>query len=172
MDFRHDVYQLSLRRGGGQFILELTGAQYGYYEPVIPFTQFMSNRVALEKKRPVVTAFGASQIWFEEQTRKTNEFVWPVNTAVSKCLLRQTKIWMERNNMTVKKLLKLDHGAYEASKKGILELVAADIHAFLKSTGEQLAALKVKRVKHLQWGSVVYDEDLKDQVLQAIRNYK
>jgi hypothetical protein len=44
-DCIHSILKLTLKNGGGEYALDLAGAQYGYFDPVVPFSEYKSLRV-------------------------------------------------------------------------------------------------------------------------------
>jgi hypothetical protein len=45
VDFHHQLIKVTLKQGAGQFAMDFTGAQYGYFAPVVPWQEYYDSRV-------------------------------------------------------------------------------------------------------------------------------
>lgn len=43
--YQHELLQITLKNKGGVYALDLTGAQYGYFEPVIAWEEYAATRI-------------------------------------------------------------------------------------------------------------------------------
>jgi len=41
----HSIIKLTLKYGGESYALDLTGAQYGYYDPITPWPDYLNTQV-------------------------------------------------------------------------------------------------------------------------------
>ncbi|CZT53010.1 uncharacterized protein RSE6_14441 [Rhynchosporium secalis] len=57
-NFEHEIIKVKLQNGGEEYALDFSGAQYGYFEPVIPWLKYVESRVAHFASRQGFDYFG------------------------------------------------------------------------------------------------------------------
>ncbi|KAH6715763.1 hypothetical protein BKA61DRAFT_719791 [Leptodontidium sp. MPI-SDFR-AT-0119] len=84
----HDIWIVTLKASGEKYAVDLTGAQFGYYEPVSPWDEFVANRVRTQ-------GFHKVPLQFRLKTRVPNQatVAHSLNLMISKDLVDVVKTW-------------------------------------------------------------------------------
>jgi hypothetical protein len=120
-DFDHQVLKLTMNGTGEQYVLDLSGAQYGWYEPIIAWGEFVQSR-ARAMVQPGTQSFGTRREKFlSKRTGKDQEaIIAKINGTLSPELKRLTQEWEKQHNLTVEKALRLGDEALKESRKGLV----------------------------------------------------
>lgn len=117
---RHRVIKLEGKRGAGKFILDLSGAQFGLYKPLIPFDEYSDNKVAC---------------WYFLESR---EFGHAFDTKRPTYHLKSLKhvveygVWSwEENNLLMEYLVRLPGPAFREKKAALLKHVKDLLSVFV-----------------------------------------
>lgn len=143
-DFRHEILQITSCNGGGDYIIDLSGAQFGHHQTVTPLQTYHADcngglPIPITSRQEFgiwKNIFGTEPPKYDEKGHCKYHLYWAVNQEASKCLLSSTKDWMAANQMNVKGLLRLKPEAYEISKKSLLEKIESDVQTVVVSMGK------------------------------------
>ncbi|KAJ8067308.1 hypothetical protein OCU04_004663 [Sclerotinia nivalis] len=118
--YPNTVFKVTLQSNGGIYILDLSGAQYGYYSPVTPWSQYIDNRVSQIKScYPLGTA--QTQISWINVVPNLTAFAIQMNQGCSRALKMGMEEW-ESNSMGVLEFLRLPREEF-AIQRGMLYFV-------------------------------------------------
>lgn len=143
-DYMHIILKVSLVHNGGEFIIDLTGAQFGWLEPVIPFKEYMHSRV---ESWDVLNQywFGFSQLEADKVMRSPEDQYTP--DAFSAHVLSKTRVsilstmetWLSQNGLTVESLMKLDHAPFQAKESDLMKNIEGSLQNRIKEVAEELS---------------------------------
>lgn len=75
--YNHEVFRVTLKDSAEEYIIDLTGAQYGYHDTVIPISEYFSTRVAgLEDVRQLGWTRQRNIMRFEKNFKFWNRTFW------------------------------------------------------------------------------------------------
>jgi hypothetical protein len=124
---RHEVLRVALKHGGEVYALDIASAQYGYYNPIVVWDEFVDTRVerfvcGWNKGRPC----GTDKTLFKKMMGKVSRF-----TQITFLLAnRQTeqaldciKAWMEENRLSARNLLRLRTGEFELRETELVQFI-------------------------------------------------
>ncbi|TEY81985.1 hypothetical protein BOTCAL_0030g00460 [Botryotinia calthae] len=133
----HSCFKVDLENGGGAYSLDLSSAQYGYYLPVTPWTQYFENRVS---KINSLEKFGNAK---SRLTAIMNGPVNPLsqlghmNHGCSDAMKSGTVKWETETGMSISSFLKLPQEQFEQKQKDLCDFVADGLRSYQKRTLEQ-----------------------------------
>lgn len=124
----HEILLVS-RRKGKPYVLDITGAQYGYDLPVVPWDEYLQKRVAKIER---THHFGFNhdlihsrfQRFWRPQMRHSS-----VNVSLAQqkhiamraqVMDNAVRVWFESGNMRLSELLKKDHRAFQVHSKALI----------------------------------------------------
>jgi hypothetical protein len=121
-DYEHTVLKVKLQHNDERYILDLTGAQYGFFEPIVPASQYETLNV-----KTYITTFGGDDFG---ETKKT-VVTWSkykgvvgssieLNAMISKCLMKGAEAWEKEHSMTISMLLRLKDDEFEERREGLI----------------------------------------------------
>ncbi|KAL2065309.1 hypothetical protein VTL71DRAFT_2978 [Oculimacula yallundae] len=133
-NFGHELIKVKLLNGGEEFALDLSSAQYGYFEPVVPWSYYVSSRVRDFVIHPNFNYFGGVRDRFLEAiTHKTPEGgATRLNNEIERLLLHATKEWEKEVSMNMHSLLKLPLEQFKIMEKSLVDDNAHYIRESLK----------------------------------------
>lgn len=108
-DVQNFFLVVKLKHGGEKYALDLSGAQYGFYEPIAPFQSYVSRNFQItldgannfgNMKRMAMRAADGSQ-------GSINKAVVCLNASASTALKDAVVSWEKHNETTFKDVLKL-----------------------------------------------------------------
>lgn len=91
-DCFHDVLKVELKRGGEPYILDLSGAQYGYINPVIPWSVYKQSRVQ-DHEENVMPEFGYWKDIRKKEIKDTGDIFHVFEKRASDRLLIERMNW-------------------------------------------------------------------------------
>lgn len=154
----HTVWKITLKRGGGTFALDLAGAQYGYYQPVTPWSEYMTSRVQIDAtfQEHVLgnAAKGSLQfldswplwiprpIWFGAGTR--------LNYGATQALNAEFQCWEQRDNGATRKVLKMPKTSFDEHERKLVGRVTQALQKFKEDLERK--AIKEFAGQHHQTG--------------------
>tara|TARA_R110002060_G_scaffold48124_2_gene59064 strand:- start:379 stop:960 length:582 start_codon:yes stop_codon:yes gene_type:complete len=141
-DFEHEFLKGKLMNGGEEYALDLSSAQYGYFEPVDPWREYFQTRVSKLAARQHFEYFGdAKQSLLAERGDKDVKGIdASLNAESSQELLSSTEEWQKENSMTIMKMLKLPLEDFEMKQKLWVDFIADNLgqyHAWLRERAEK-----------------------------------
>ena len=141
-DFEHEFLKVRLMDGGEEFALDLSSAQYGYFEPVVPWREYLQTHVLRLVTRQHFNYFGGAKqrLLAERGHEDINGIVANLNAESSQELFSSTKDWEKENGMTILKMLKLPREEFEMKQKLLVAFIAENLgqyHAWLKERCEK-----------------------------------
>lgn len=159
--YKHNVIQVVLQHGGAgnallggaleeiiggeQHILDLSGAQYGYYKPVVPLVQYIDERSCIIHFDDEM-AFGSMKGVMEATAADADVLsrtVHKLNKEVSRTLVSATKQWEQKGNLTVRQMLKLPQQEFDMHLDGLVTFVDSEIRSHIaRACSPNLAMMK------------------------------
>lgn len=127
--YRHELFRLTTV-SGEKYALDLTSAQHGYYEPIIPWNSYEKLRVG--KVSGKVLSFGGTQI--DEWARKNKSSVEQEKSAVFGCFtayLNMTLQHWQINNTSFNTLLTRPDEEFERQRSDLYAHVGVDLKRFV-----------------------------------------
>jgi hypothetical protein len=167
----HNTLKVTLANKGGQFALDLSSAQYGFYEPITIWDEYMQQRIHhIRRSRPnQYEYFGGGRAIFRLPIpRVLNDFnsewrrlVSSLSEKASGWLCESVKGW-EDKNILVSKLLNLPQQEYEQKMKGLIDHIDGELTEqvqVLKAKCQEQKKIKLaKRDKDAGWECVLLKE--------------
>lgn len=119
----HELFRVTTRNGE-MYALDLTSAQYGYYEPIVPWDFYRSQRVAQVVK---ILSFGDT---LKEATFDScrDELYDQIISCPRPSLNSSLRNWQTRNDIALNRLLTLPELQYLRKRDELYAHVAADLH--------------------------------------------
>ena len=127
-DYLHSVIRITLKNGD-KYILDLTGAQYGWQETVTPYNIYQQAKVRQIKK---VLPFGYTrQSCQEEAENMAGKEKWhhDVDVGFEIELNDVIESW-QQGNMSLSALLRLPDDQFEKQQAGLLETLEVRMRGY------------------------------------------
>ena len=157
----HSVIRITLKNGD-KYILDLTGAQYGWEEIVTPYDMYQQSKIRLIKE---ILPFGGMRQFCKDRAENTGGMAkWNhrADNAFETALNDLLKSWQQRNK-SLSTLLKLPDDQFKKQQAGLLEMLEAGMQTY-KNYMIETGAMDLK-------GDIVIgglDRKLKDLTGKAI----
>lgn len=141
-----DVLNITLSDGEA-FVLDMTGAQHGYHEPLTPYSIYRCTRTSEYVFRDEFQYFGAIRDMYDLQLKARTQagLVASIDTTICRHLVPQTTAWEEREGLTLQKLFKLPQKTFEQKAQSLFEDVDKVLIMLVR-----LAELKLKLYEGFQ----------------------
>lgn len=127
-DYAHRVIRITLMNGE-KYIVDLTGAQYGWQEVVTPLEMYQQSKIRLVKE---ILPFGGTRQFCKERAENTGGMAkWNhrADTAFETALNDLLKSW-QQGNMSLSTLLRLPDDQFEKQQAGLLEILEAGMQIY------------------------------------------
>ena len=129
--YHHELYRLTTDTGE-EYAFDLSGAQHGHYEPIVPWDSYEKLRVGKVVGR--VRMFGETQ--YEELHRKNVPLIEQVQTTIfghfTDCLNVTLQDW-QTENMSLNILLTLQDQEFERMTSDLYNHIEADLKRFAQN---------------------------------------
>lgn len=115
--FPHAIWEVTLK-SGDVYAVDIAGAQYGYYEPVVPIAKYMDHRVI---GNIVARHFGYTKDKYPQQAMTSGGLfavLYKVNSLLSEVLTDSCGEWEKSRACKLPDMLKLGDKAFEP-KEGL-----------------------------------------------------
>lgn len=133
--YMHSIFKITLRNCGGVYCLDLAGAQFGYYNPVKPWFEYLVSRIS-SIKNCHASGTGKAKLLSREPDNSLLDFL----TRVLEGCSRRTPIAMnewESNHMKLSTFMRLPQKHFEDERKKIFRVFRFHYFAFRKGIEEQ-----------------------------------
>ena len=136
-DFDHQILKITMNGTGEEYVLDLSGAQYGWHDPIIAWGEFVQPRLRA-MCHPGIQSFGTRREKFlSKRTGKDQEaIIAKINGTLSPELMRLTQDWEKKHNLPVEKALRLNDGALEGIRKGLVNHIKLGLLDSLRALRE------------------------------------
>ena len=127
-DYAHSVIRITLKNGD-KYILDLTGAQYGWKEILTPYNQYRQSKVRQIKE---VLSFGGTRQYCKQRAEKSGGMAqWQHLTDIGfeSTVNDIMKLWQQWN-MPLTTLLKLPDDQFQQQQAGLLEMLEAGMQKY------------------------------------------
>ncbi|KAM3075308.1 Vacuolar protein sorting-associated protein atg6 [Clarireedia jacksonii] len=124
--YPHSVLKVTLKHGGGEYVLDLTCAQHGYLTPVVPFTAYSDLRIERVISCQEFGDAKGAYLTFAAMLPGGYEHSL-VNENVHVALSEATNEWENLKGMKVLTLLKLPGDEFEQKQKTLLDFVKGSV---------------------------------------------
>ena len=157
----HSVIRVVLKNGE-KYILDLTGAQYGWQEILTPYNEYQQSKIRLIKE---VLPFGGTRQFCKERAEDSGGMAkWnhQADIGFETALNDLLKQWQQRN-MSLTTLLKLPDDQFRRQQAGFLDMLGAGMQIY-RDVMVESGALDLK-------GDIViggWDRKFKDMTGKAI----
>lgn len=146
--FEHEVIKITLH-SGETYALDLSSAQYGYFEPIVPWDSYVASRVEnWVIREELYDHFGGRRKHYETLGKEGGLMKARVylNVMVSDRLVLWVQAWEnggdEVNRVTVQEIFGLEGDHFDGLKQCFLDLMQFGIDALLKILKQQCATFK------------------------------
>jgi hypothetical protein len=148
----HDIFKVEINNGK-IYALDLAGAQFGRYDPVTSWEDYLNTRVEKITEREhweQYRYFGGLKAYHKKEAddlSSLDKFQFSqfagVNMCASERLEEVTLAWMEAKKLRgFKAMLGLPQEEFQAMKKELLKMIKEEMEAFVVRTKENLGPLK------------------------------
>ena len=150
--YQHELFKVTLKNGGETFALNLSGAPSGYYEPVIPWDEYVETRVESMYPGECFHTLGGFRASLEERLERGELSIecsafTALNLRTSKALRTVTIKWEQVNNTTVGAMLKSQPEVFEAKSQELVDYIAVSLQGYLDYVSQQVAELLLKSLR-------------------------
>lgn len=129
--FGHDLIMLKLKDSGEIYALDLSGAQFGYYQPVTRWFEFAADRVKTIVKRADAEEYNYFGGWHDRLLDRLDPTVrssmdclgpatYKLNLSISPVLKQGMEGWLGERGLSLEELLVLPQQTFEAKQKELL----------------------------------------------------
>ncbi|KAH6663159.1 hypothetical protein B0J14DRAFT_662149 [Halenospora varia] len=138
--YEHRVVKLCAKNGE-EYALDLTGAQWGYFEPIMPWKTYQLSRifrVTREVKLVKTDTDVGGLNGFNYQILDKDYFTFwrTINHQCSLAVAEITRYWEKKKVTTAKDLFKKQDKEFPREQKDLVDFVAAELKAFLDKSIE------------------------------------
>jgi len=138
--YQHEIIKLRPKDDDIDYFLDLTGAQYGYSEPVTPAAKYQESRVEeFVKERRFGTAHYFS---VDKRTRARRKLQfwkdddrWEFSNILYKCesvVKNGIKNWEKDNGMPLKSMVRLPKNVFEPKKTQLVQYIDDLVRVYLE----------------------------------------
>jgi hypothetical protein len=130
--YSREIWTITLKQRGKSYVIDLSGAQHGYYDPVVPKSEYWQLRV-IEEERIGCQYFGANRdhLLSTEHFTDFRKALFIMIKVVWKIFKYATKKWEKENKLTIQEMLELPQGDFNRQKEKLLELADACIQKYV-----------------------------------------
>ncbi|KAF7954191.1 hypothetical protein EAE96_005322 [Botrytis aclada] len=134
--YAHSIFKITLRNHGGVYCLDLSGAQFGYYNPVTPWSEYFVNRISsIESCHSSGT--GRAQFLSREQDNSLLDFASRVLEGCSRRTLVAMEAWKSKH-MALSDFLRLPQIQFEKEQKKLCLVFRFHYFQFRENIKEQV----------------------------------
>jgi hypothetical protein len=144
-DFDHQILKITMNSTGEEYVLDLSGSQYGWHDPIIAWGEFVQSRLRA-MCHPGIQSFGTRREKFlSKRTGKDQEaIIAKINGTLSPELMRLTQDWEKKQNLTVEKTLRLNDEELKEIRKSLLNHIRLGLVDCLKNLENQIPDRELK----------------------------
>lgn len=120
-DYTHNVIRVTTENGE-TFAFDMTGAQYGWHEPVTPWQLYNTSRVRAIKE---VVPFGETKVFCKTRAKtsgKQQEWIHVIKNKFAECVEVAMVAW-QREHISMGALLRLPEPEFRRGQDSVLDLV-------------------------------------------------
>jgi hypothetical protein len=131
--YSHEIWTITLKQRGESYVMYLSGAQHGYYDPVIPKSEYLQLRV-IEEARSNGCHYSRANRDRLLSTAHLTDFhkaLLTMNKVVWKSLQYANKKWEKENKLSIQEMLELPQGDFNRQKEKLLELADTLIQKYI-----------------------------------------
>ena len=130
--YSHEIWTIKLKQRGESYVIHLSVTQHGYYDPVIPKSEYWQLGM-IEEERICCQYFGANRdrLLSTEHLTDFRKGLFTLIKVVSKSFKYATKKWEKENELTIQEMLELPQGDFNRQKEKLLELAGARIQKYI-----------------------------------------
>ena len=141
-NFPHRILQVTLRNGS-HYALDVSGHQYGYNEPVVPWALYVDSRVESIQnfkafgnwEMEVLSDESCNGIEPYNEVRQFNKYLASI--------LNETLVDWQKSNLPLSALLKLPKDAFNQKQLELIEFVTWYLSSEIKRTNSGIGDRKV-----------------------------
>jgi len=148
-DQRHDVLRVVFKESRKAYAIDVTSAQYGYYNPVMPWDEFAKTRAA-----------GFNNLSFTKEEKRT-AFDIHTGNSLTRCtfllevqatehLVGWIKLWEQEKKLNVRKLLRLRKTEYKTRERELIHFIKERICLDSKLVRQAYEMIKARDVEVCQ----------------------
>ncbi|KAE9362604.1 hypothetical protein N431DRAFT_475780 [Stipitochalara longipes BDJ] len=118
------------------YALDLSGAQYGYYDPIIPWHEYLEARVVRVQSTKAPQYFGRMKDWYVRQVgERKKDIIWAImhlNSVASRKIMDTILAWEKDQKITVQEMLRQPLQTYLAIQGDLIGSVAKTVEDFMQ----------------------------------------
>jgi hypothetical protein len=139
-DYPHSIFMVKLKHGGGLYALDLTGAQFGYHQPVVPFVEYSENRA---ESVWGFESFGSmkQKLLREKSEKSFAGIVHGINAMTYPTMELGAKKWEEYRKIDTMSFLKLPEEKFRTAAKEVLAAFVLTLNIKMGLMREEVARL-------------------------------
>ena len=118
-----------MKHGGGDFALDLTGAQDGYFDPVVPWSTYHQSRIENFVPDHHNLRFGTSKECYDgkRNTKGWEGSFYRANLKAGRIMFAALKAWEEENKTTIRDILKLPEDSFARVRGEVVEKIRKNL---------------------------------------------
>lgn len=138
-DYKHTIIRVTMK-DGGTFALDMTGAQYGWSEPVTPWQLYSTSRVREIKE---VTPFGGTRVSYKRahNDSKHREWIHGMMENFAEIVDHAVAQWVS-GNLSSHELLRLPEHEFQKRRASLVDAIDGFMHRY-KAFQESLGGFNV-----------------------------
>lgn len=150
----HIILKVTLKEGGEQYALDLASAQFGCFEPIIPWSAYIKTALVLKTQY-----FGAHKAHLMKQRWTQGIFAACVNlhAEASRTLLMGMIKWESSQTVTFKSMFLNSLATFESCQTGLVKKMEVELQKHLVDIKGELEAFKMCK---LQGGTYIPPRDV------------
>ena len=120
-DYQHNIFRITTRNGE-VYALDMTGAQYGWTECIVPWKIYADSRVREVKN---VVSFGGTRVWSNTEAKKMggqHQWVHSIRMLFAQVVDGAVMLW-QRGNMLTTDLFRLPEQDFQKKQASLLDAV-------------------------------------------------
>ncbi|KAI6711359.1 hypothetical protein JHW43_006131 [Diplocarpon mali] len=131
----HVVTKITIAQSQEEYALDLTGAQYGYREPVMPWSAYITSKIAKFVSR---SPPGEVRVGFLRLMHFCKHPVLTINYELSSCILPSVIRWELERGLAIGEMLLLPQDKYERRQLELVDFVDEGLRVKMLTIGDQV----------------------------------
>ena len=143
-DYEHTILKVKLRSTDEWYVLDFAGAQYGFFEPVIPVMHCEASHIRMMIFLIGSEYFGATK---DEMVKRADEAdiiggALKMNAMTSKYLMKGAETWEKQHSLTISALLRSKDKEFDGRREGLIAEIDNWVSDCVEVLKEQAVEIK------------------------------
>lgn len=146
MSFNHTLWRVELKRSKEQYALDLTGAQFGFHDPVVPWDVYAESRIGqyiYKAHNPSYFGRDKTTLMNRCSEQNLNGYLSRTNRATALSFHLGVVDWETRHQLTVGAVLRLPEEAFKQMREELVQSVDTQLQICLR--GLKVRDLEARR---------------------------